>query len=92
MSIRGEMVDFDKLQVMKDQILKKPKPEETKNRERFIDRKRRRNTKNSIEKLLSQNVPLDSVPALTPTAPNTENVTTPENEIVPPIVKTIKKK
>lgn len=91
MSIRGELVDFDKLQIMKKQILKKPKTEEIKNRERFIDKKRRRGTKNSIDKLLSQNVPSASTPT-----PNTASVeSTPDitpavnNEIAP---QTIKKK
>lgn len=87
-SIRGELVDFDKLQIMKNQILKKPKPEEIKNRERFIDKKRRRGTKNSIDKLLSQNSPIESPvvtqPEATPVAPvlPAEN-----NEVTPQIIK-----
>lgn len=92
MSIRGELVDFDKLQIMKKQILKKPKTEEIKNRERFIDKKRRRGTKNSIDKLLSQNVPAAPAPAPVVTTPieATPDVAPIENNEITP--QTIKKK
>lgn len=53
MSIRGETVDFD-LFTIKQQILNTPKSDDTKKRERFIDKKRRRTSRNSIDQLIAQ--------------------------------------
>lgn len=53
MSRRGEVVDFDRLKI-KEQILNTPKNDAIKNRERFIDKKRRRTSRGSIDKLLEQ--------------------------------------
>jgi hypothetical protein len=52
-SVRGVVVDFDLLAI-KGQMSAKPKTETTKVRERFIDKKRRRTTRNTIEQVLSQ--------------------------------------
>lgn len=52
-SIRGEIVDFD-LFAIKQQILTTPKNEDVKKRERFIDKKRRRGTRNTVNDVVSQ--------------------------------------
>lgn len=52
-SIRGEELDFD-LFAIKQQILNAPKTEVTKSRERFIDKKRRRTNRNTVDQLLAQ--------------------------------------
>jgi len=52
-SIRGEMVDFDLL-ALKGQMLNTPSNEDSKKRERFIDKKRRRTNRGSVDQLLAQ--------------------------------------
>jgi hypothetical protein len=52
-SVRGVVVDFDLLAI-KGQMSAKPKTETTKVRERFIDKKRRRTTRNTVDQVLSQ--------------------------------------
>lgn len=52
-SIRGEIVDFD-LFAIKQQILTTPKNEDVKKRERFIDKKRRRGTRNTVSDVVAQ--------------------------------------
>lgn len=52
MSVKGVIVDFDILKI-KGEMLKTPKSESTKTRERFIDKKRRRSTR-TIDQMLAQ--------------------------------------
>lgn len=54
-SARGVMVDFD-LPKIKSQILKTPKTDDIKKRERFIDKKRRRTSTNTVDQLLAQQI------------------------------------
>jgi len=51
-SIKGELVDFDQFKI-KGQLIKTPKNETTKARERFIDKKRRRTTR-TVDQMLAQ--------------------------------------
>ena len=51
-SARGVMIDFD-LPKIKNQILKTPKTDDIKKRERFIDKKRRRTSRNTVDQLLA---------------------------------------
>ena len=53
LSARGVVVDFDLPQI-KNQILKTPKTDDIKKRERFIDKKRRRASRNTVDQLLAQ--------------------------------------
>lgn len=51
-SARGVMVDFD-LPLIKNQILKTPKTDDIKKRERFIDKRRRKTSRNTVDQLLA---------------------------------------
>ncbi len=59
-SIRGEIVDFD-LFAIKEQISNTPKNADVKNRERFIDKKRRRATRNSVNDLVTQQLQNEAI-------------------------------
>lgn len=52
-SMRGEQVDFDLFDI-KNKILSAPTIESVKQRERFIDKKRRRGTSRKIDEMLAQ--------------------------------------
>ena len=52
-SIRGEVVDFDLFEIKK-QILGTSANDNVKKRERFIDKKRRRTNRNSINQLIKE--------------------------------------
>lgn len=71
-SARGEIVDFDLLEI-KQQIASAPKAVDIKKREDFIDRKLRRRLRNAVDKIdvTTQPLPEDSkdVP---PTEPEAE--------------------
>lgn len=58
MSIRGVIVDFAALRAKqrsaKQQLVNTPKTDEIKKRERFIDRKRRKTSRTSIDQMLSE--------------------------------------
>ena len=51
-SARGVLVDFD-LPKIKNQFLKTPKTDDIKKRERFIDKRRRRSSRNTVDQLLA---------------------------------------
>lgn len=53
LSARGQVVDFDLLKI-KSQILKTPTNENARNRERFIDKKRRRAVRKSADQMMAQ--------------------------------------
>lgn len=55
-SMRGDIVDFDLLDI-KQQMGKKPVSIEVENREKFISSKRRRGGKKTINKLLKMDTP-----------------------------------
>lgn len=54
-SLKGETVDFDLLE-MKEQMIKAPKTEDTKVRERHVDRRRRRGSRSVRDVLVSQQI------------------------------------
>lgn len=54
-SMRGEMVDFD-LFDLKKQMANAPITEDIKERERFIDMRRKRGTRRKIQEMLAQQV------------------------------------
>ncbi len=52
-SIRGEVVDFDLIDI-KNKIMTAPTPDTVQQRERFIDRRRRRGSRKRTEDMLAQ--------------------------------------
>lgn len=52
-SIRGEMVDFDLIDI-KNKIMTAPTPDTVQQRERFIDKRRRRNSRKKVDEMLAQ--------------------------------------
>lgn len=79
-SIRGEVVDFD-LFAIKQQILTSPKTDSATKRERFIDKKRRRTTRNTVSELVAQQskneaVVREAMAKKVDVTPSTEEVTT----------------
>lgn len=52
-SMRGEKVDFD-LQEIKDQMANTPSSEDIKQRERFIDLKKKRGTRRNLKTMLEE--------------------------------------
>jgi hypothetical protein len=52
-SARGEIVDFDLMRI-KETISNTPKPDGVKMRERFIDKKRRRNPNRKVGEMLAE--------------------------------------
>lgn len=52
-SIRGETVDFDLIDI-KNRIMKAPTPDSVQQRERFIDKRRRRNSRKRVDEMIAQ--------------------------------------
>lgn len=52
-SMRGETVDFDLID-MKQKIMNAPTPETVHQRERFIDKRRRRGSRKKVDEMLAQ--------------------------------------
>lgn len=52
-SIRGETVDFDLIDI-KNKIMAAPQPEVVNQRERFIDKRRRRGSRKKVDEMLAQ--------------------------------------
>lgn len=52
-SIRGETVDFDLIDI-KNKIMTAPTPDTVQQRERFIDKRRRRNSRKRVDEMLAQ--------------------------------------
>lgn len=52
-SLRGEIVDFDLFEI-KNKILNAPTPDTVAQRERFIDKKRRRGSRKKVDEMLAK--------------------------------------
>ena len=52
-SIRGETVDFDLIDI-KNKIMNAPTPDTVQQRERFIDKRRRRGSRKKVDEMLAQ--------------------------------------
>ena len=88
------MVDFD-LFAIKAQILNTPKNEEVKKRERFIDKKRRRGTRNTVSDVVAQQNQNEALVrealAKQKLEKNSTVVDTPPTDSTPPTQRIIKK-
>lgn len=52
-SVRGEIVDFDLIDI-KNRIMNAPMPDTVTQRERFIDKKRRRGSRKKVDEILAK--------------------------------------
>lgn len=52
-SARGETIDFDLIDI-KNRIMTAPTPDAVQQRERFIDKRRRRNSRKKVDEMLTQ--------------------------------------
>lgn len=95
-SIRGEVIDFDLFQI-KSRIMQAPVTNDTKQREQYISKRRRRVLRNKLDDMVANNAPQPTekvqAPAVT-TAPQLTPEAIQEPEVVPMVEpqETIKRK
>lgn len=75
-SLRGEVVDFDLFQI-KSRIMQAPVTNDTKQREQYISKRRRRVLRNKLEDIVANNAPQSEVQLQEIATPTSTSVSTP---------------